>query len=625
LSGIAGIIHLDRRHVTPTELHNMGVAMKHRGVDYISEHVFDHGGLTQCMLYTTHNSFLEKLPFVDVESRISIVADARLDNRSELAGLLVISDKELANLPDSQLLLRAFKKWGSSCAERLQGDFSFAIWDDLNKQLFCCRDHMGINPFYYYHCGDLFIFASEIKAILTNHHIQKKINEERVADYLACIVTEKESTFYQNIYRLPPAHHLSFGKKGFFKNSYWNLSYTQQSTESFENQAEELRELFTRAISNRICSPFEIGSSLSGGLDSSSIVSVAADIFKKEQKNKKLHTFSGIFNTLTECDEREYIDAIIRENRNQIIPHFIPVDAIRPGKLFEHVAEFEDEPFYVPHFFMGYEILKNASKNKVRIFLDGHDGDSAISYGLGLFPELLKKMKFKTAFMESVHIHRSRKQSLIYLLNTGKQIIQRSSILSCLLSRNPPKTPAILSPSFAKQTGIQDRFHDYRKKTNTGGLNEWESHYIGLTTPLQTHAIDFLNRFGSQFHINTTFPFYDPNVLQHCLNLPAESKLHHGLNRYIMRSAIGHLLPNKVFARKYKTDFSQSSRYAFKVNDKKWLEDSKQSIPQDIFTFVDRKVWEESWRQYFDFSVKTPMNIGVIFKSLSLGMWLNKN
>ncbi|GAH07934.1 unnamed protein product, partial [marine sediment metagenome] len=151
----------------------------------------------------------EQLPLVNARGDIVITADARIDNRVELIDILGLGGRYHSQIGDSELILAAYEKWGEECPARLLGDFAFAIWDGRRQILFCARDHFGVKPFCYYHRhGRVFVFASQVKALLTMRQVPHQINEGRIADYLVGDLEgiDKTSTYYQEVYKHPPAH-----------------------------------------------------------------------------------------------------------------------------------------------------------------------------------------------------------------------------------------------------------------------------------------------------------------------------------------------------------------------------------------------------------------------------------
>jgi asparagine synthase (glutamine-hydrolysing) len=178
-------------------------------------------------------------------SNILITANARIDNRDELINKLSLSHFEGQHISDSDLIVASYKKWGEDCPMNLLGDFSFALWDSYNRKLFCVRDPMGVMPFYYYHSHNLFVFASSIAAIIKVPKVPKKINELRVAYYLARIYNDPIITMFKDIVRLPAGHCLSIENGRLRRWSYWELDPKREIKLGSDAEYEEaMREIF---------------------------------------------------------------------------------------------------------------------------------------------------------------------------------------------------------------------------------------------------------------------------------------------------------------------------------------------------------------------------------------------
>jgi asparagine synthase (glutamine-hydrolysing) len=310
MSAIVGLLFFDGRPVEPGLLESMTQPLRHRGPDGISHWQSGPVGLGHCLRHTTPESQHEKLPLSTHDGAFCLTADARLDNRDELLDAL-----RLPMAPDvtsdSALILAAYQKWGGECASRLLGDFAFAVWDAARQQLFCARDHMGVKPFYYYHDAHLFAFATEIKALLALPHVPHRLNEARLADYILSELDDAASTLYAGIERLPPAHSLCVTRDALQPRRYWNLAASFQLPRSSSAEyAEQFRALFEQAVGCRLRSASDIGATLSGGLDSSSIAVMSAEVLRADASTR-LHTFSAVYDQASSSDERPFINAVL--------------------------------------------------------------------------------------------------------------------------------------------------------------------------------------------------------------------------------------------------------------------------------------------------------------------------
>jgi len=349
MSGIAGVYCLDGRSVDRVVLERMAASLAHRGPD--GRGIWTQGSVGFChlMLWTTPESLHEQLPLAHQPGSLALTADARIDNRDELIARLGIQPRE-RQITDSELILGAYDKWGERCPEKLLGDFTFTIWDGRKQEIFCARDHFGVKPFYYYYSDSLFAFASEIKALLCLEEIPRRLNETRVADYLGRTAIDPAHTFYQGIEALLDAHSMAVGHAGRAVRRYWALDPSRElRLASDAAYAEAFREHFTQAVHSRLRSPFAVGALLSGGLDSSSIVCVARDLLG-DHAGQRFHTFSAVFDYLTQCDERLFINAVVA--MGGLEPHYVIGDQLNPWADIDVVLQQQEEPFESPFLFL---------------------------------------------------------------------------------------------------------------------------------------------------------------------------------------------------------------------------------------------------------------------------------
>lgn len=574
MSGIAGIFYRDNRPVYNEQLEKIGKALSHRGPDGISYYLHDSIGLVHCMLHDTPESLFEKLPYQTKDKRFVITFHGRIDNREELCKK-TDWHKPLTETPDSHLILAAYDKWGNGCSEYLLGDFAFAIWDEKEQKLFCARDHMGIKPFYYYLDDKCFVFASEIKGILALPQIPRAMNEERVADYFTSVVIDKESTFYKNISRLSPGHIFIVKAEKITINRFHQFRPTLLQSTTDSEYEEQFREIFADAVRCRLRSNFLIGSYLSGGLDSASIVCTAAGLFA-DLIPSKFQTFSGIFDKLTQCDERKYFLPVIK--RYNLISHQLPIDNINPSVAYKQLMNDEDEPFWAPHVFMSMALLSIARKAGIRVLLDGHDGDSAISHGYSLFTELAlsgKIIQLAKCFEESgVNSQKSTIKKIFQLYWNIYCIKIRGVFLITPFKMGRLEVMNKLNPKFARKTKVKQRLVEQFRFLPVFGQKESLYHYNNITQPMHPYALEFLERIAIKYGIITRYPFFDKRLIEFCLAIPAKQKFQFGMNRSIVRRALSDLLPDEVACRRSKTDFTPSLIHAFSENDNGWLFDS---------------------------------------------------
>lgn len=643
MSAIFGIHYLDDRPVSRMTLEEMAAVLAHRGVD--GSRVWCSGtiGLGHRMLWTTPESLHEVLPLEDSSGHFVITADARLDNRAELISILRTCGRDLGRETDSELILAAYATWGEGCVERLLGDFAFAIWDARMQILFCARDHFGVKPFYYYSSpGRAFTFASEMKGLFSCPDVPCEINETRVADHLAAIFKDNENTFYRDILRLPPAHSMTVSRERVRTRPYWALDRGREvRLKSNGEYAEAFRELFTEAVSCRLRSAFPIGAMLSGGLDSSSITCVARELLA-QNGDPPLSTFSAVFDKVPSCDERQYINAVLAQNN--VKPHFIAGDQRGPLQDMEQMHWHQDQAFFAPNISMVWSIYRTAAKAGVRILLDGHDGDSTVSYGYKYLDELAvdgnwlalsKELRglsrnldepFWPMLRDYVRYYgfnpRFRKSLPMRTLRRFWRAALRRLPRQAGHSSDPLQGRALLNESFAARMGVDERYRTWRKTLSGAARTEREAHYRGLTQPLQSFALEVHNSAAAAFALEPRYPFWDKRLVEFCLALPPEQKLQSGWPRMIMRRAMEGIIPSPVQWRAGKTDFTPSLAYGLRVLDRGHLEGiiNEADLLEPYVNIgalreIDRRILAED-------SQSTPRDLFDLWKIASLAQWL---
>jgi asparagine synthase (glutamine-hydrolysing) len=624
MSGIVGIYFLDGRPVDRANLEGMVETIAHRGADGSGKWHQGAVGLGHRLLWTTPESRQEKLPLADASGDLVITADARVDNREELLAALNFPTGA-AEVTDSQLILAAYEKWGERCPEKLLGDFAFAIWDGRRQALFCARDHIGVKPFYYYHRpGRAFVFASEIKAILSLSEVPRLLNETRVVDYLLPMLEDKIITFYQGIFRLPPGHFMFIERNMITApQPYWELNPHQElRLGSDDAYADSFREIFTEAVRCRLRSAFPVGSLLSGGLDSSSIVGVARKLHSANG-NGRLRTFSMIYEHMPESDERYFINAVLAQG--DLEPQFFYLD--RMGALFDidRLFHYEDEPFWSPDLvsFWG-EVYPAARDQGVRVLLDGSDGDMVVSYGLEYLYELFWRGRWGTMVREASSFGRRFRRPLWRVL--WREILKPSVPEPLrfgwrkLKGRWGDNGLSVINRDFARRLGLARRAAEEWRKPPSAARISRGAHWLGITSGVKPYALEVVDKSIAPFAMEIRYPYFDRRLVEFCLALPAEQKLSQGWNRFIVRRALADLLPPEVRWRTDKGNLSHNFNRGL-LWERERLEDVL-GEPGVIQEYLDMGALRRAYQKFIH---QEPGNDPLtIWKAMTLALWLRQ-
>lgn len=626
MSGITGLFYFDQRPVAADTITRMTDALIHRGSD--AGDIWRQGsvGLGSRMLWTTPESLSENLPLVSDDRKSVITADARLDNRAELINAFGLTGQNSSQITDSALILLAYQKWGTHCPEYLLGDFVFVIWDAIEQHLFAARDHMGLRPFYYHRAREFFAFGSEIKALLTLDAVPCQLNEVRVADFLASLFDDKDITFYEGISRLPPASCLLVKPDVFRTWSYWSLEgITETRLSSDQEYQEAFLDLFSEAVHCRLRSAYPVGSMLSGGLDSSSVATVARD-FLLANGNQDLHTFSAIFDEVKECDERTYIDPILQQGGFD--PHFLHADQIGPLTDIEKILWTQDEAFFSPNRFMHWGLYKLAAQSNVRVLLDGIDGDTTVSHGLTRLIELARTLRWGTLSHEVSAISKRSGRSLLYVWREGvlKSLVPYPVYDAWRSLRKLPISYGIsnptIHPDFADRVGLAERFNYLRRVWLKPDRRELQVHRRQLEWGLHPFVLEGLNKAASYFQIEPRYPFYDKRLVEFCLSLPPSCKLRQGWTRWILRTSLHGSLPPEVQWRPKKTWLGSNFSHGFLAYGRTEIEDIILGDFREIENYVDKQVLSDVYQRYR--ITKSTTDEMYIWTAIVLAIWLQQ-
>ncbi|MCE7698046.1 MAG: lasso peptide isopeptide bond-forming cyclase [Methanobacterium paludis] len=596
MSAITGIFYRDGRSVDPELIKKMNNRLAHRGHDGSSTWCEGPVAFGHQMLFTTPESLHEKLPFEDEESGLVITADARIDNRAELSELLEPDDNK--EVSDSLFILKAYEKWGEDCPDKLLGDFAFAIWDKNNEKLFCARDHMGVKPFYYYLSDDAFFFATEMKALFIIPEVPYKLNDVGLAFYLM-VIEDSKSTFYKDIFSFAPAHSLTIDHNGHKVEEYWEIDAKSEIIlDSEEEYIMAFREIFSEAVKCRLRSAFPIGFELSGGMDSSSIVSIAKKILNEDKKsNLSIKTFSIVYDEFPQSDERYYINSII--NTGGIESILIFGDLISPLEQIETILWYQEQPFFTPFISTKWNVYKKMYENDVRINLGGTGGDNVISYGTNYLQELAFTFKWKKLVRELRGYANRANISFINLFFTKVFFPLIPDYIKRLRPSYNNQKPniSILNKDFAKRVKAKKYLKDIYWEPRQGIHTAKKLHHLLLNSFTDLHIMEVENKSSSAFSIESRFPFLDKRLIEFCYAIPTEMKFKFGWSRYILRVSMEKILPPKNQWRPYKAgvDPVYNRNLLF---EKKRLENIIYSDNKIIKDFIDLEKLQDIYRNF---------------------------
>lgn len=571
MSGITGFIELDGAPAGAARIEAMLATLRRRGPDRQQAWLGGDAAFGHALLATTPEALGDAQPWVHPHTGCVVVCDSRLDNRMQLLRALVI-DREPDLVGDGELLHAAWQRWGRECADHLRGDFAFVIWDPKQRRLFGARDPMGVRPFYLHHApGKRLVFGSSADAVLAHDGVDRRIDEGRIADFL---VGETEGinavcTFFTGAQRLPPAHTLEWNNGHLRQHKYWHPLQDQPSglprteVEWIEAQREQLE----RAVRLRLRSQYPVGSMLSGGLDSSSVVALAGHL-NQLSGNPPFPAFSAINSDDPDCSETEAIRAVLAATRSTgYLVDLKELDTIAPVLL----AWWQDlgEPFD-GNMVLAASVYHAARQAGVRSLMDGVPSDNFFTTS-GYEHAFVKRGRFLSAWRvkrDYLAVYNSSRHAGLrallrlpgglmptYVAALRQRHIQRRE--AAALIRDSP-----IDPGFARRVDLADRYQSYKANmAEHAQLTPDGRVQSSLGVAYITAGIERYNRIASHFGIEPRPPFTDRDLIAFQARVPWWLRLREGRPKWLLRQAMQGLLPSGVAWRRGKEhlggEFSQ--------------------------------------------------------------------
>jgi asparagine synthase (glutamine-hydrolysing) len=501
-------------------------------------------------------------PLSNEDNSIWITFNGCIYNYLELSQALRKKGHRFKTYTDTEVIVHAYEEYGEECVSKFVGMFSFAIWDDRKKMLFCARDRIGVKPFYYTVDNGRLLFASEIKALLAISASKPRVCEKALREYLIFQTTLAEKTLFEGIYRLLPGHTLTANEKGEILSlkKYWDLNFTADHYHTEEYFVDHLRLLLRDAVKIRLRSDVALGAHLSGGLDSSTVVCLAGDL---NGGSDSLLTFTGAFSEGNDFDESEYAK-LVAERIGATYREIRPTaeDFIRD---LPRIIYYMDEPAAGPGVFPQFMVAQLASQH-VKVVLGGQGGDEIFAgyarYLLGYLEECLKGAIEET---ENTTRYAATLATIIPNLPMLKQYIPMITYFwKEGLFEAPEKRYFRLMD---RSTGVRDiyraelfdeallgeDFHTIFNGSDAASfLNRMLYFDLKVHLPALLHVED---RTSMAWGLESRVPLLDHRIAELIASIPPVIKFRGGQPKYLFRKAVKNIVPDEILDRKDKKGF----------------------------------------------------------------------
>lgn len=554
MCGISGIVSMDAKFISIEKIKQMTNAIKHRGPDDEGQWISNNGnvGFGHRRLSIIDLSAQSKQP-MHYEERYTITYNGEIYNYIELKAMLVKYGYKFYTHSDTEVLMALYDFKGEECLSYLDGMFAFAIYDIKKNIIFMARDRFGEKPFHYhYKKGEYFVFGSEMKAIWAIG-IEKKVNQEMIFKYLNNNLTynpeDLSTTFYKDIFRLEHSNYaiLNVNDMNLNIKKYWSLncSVTNNYSESFNDTSEKFREMFMSSVIKRLRSDVPIGSSLSGGLDSSLIV-CAINSLNGDKKNAQ-KTFSARFPGFHK-DESYFQNLVIE--KTGVNAYFTYPNYENIIKDIDKVLTFQEEPFSSSSIMVQYDVFKLAKASDVKVLLDGQGADEYLagyhSFYRTLFFELINSGNFIEFYEQKKQYKNLHKNNTINKQEKNELVHYVKSKIPILLSY----ANKINNKRYSNEFIFNNDFHKtYFKSANYGNdnfSNLNQSLYNSMMKGSMQELLRYADRNSMANSLEVRLPFLDHNLVQFVFNLPSNFKINDGWTKFILRKSFSDILPSQI-------------------------------------------------------------------------------
>jgi asparagine synthase (glutamine-hydrolysing) len=556
MSGIGGFIALDGAPANREWLALMSDALSAYGPDGVGTWCSGTAALLHGQLATTPEEVGKRQPVTDDATQLTLCLDGRLDNRAELFAWLRPREPLPETVPDSNLLLALFKHEGDDCVRRLVGDFSFAVWDQQKRRLFCARSVVGWRTFQWFCDGRLFVFGTDSKVVLAIPAVCRRVNEPLIGEILSLRFSSPTETLWQDIVRLRPGWALAV-QDGPPRHWRWYKGpFAEQELPSDEAYAERFRELFDQSLRACTRASTPVAAQLSGGLDSSSIVCRGTQLYRAGGLAQSIRPVSSVAAGELH-DETQWIQAVegqLNIHSHRVAP--VPYD-------WDNAEEWTRQSMHLP-------IRPNASgplmavcewlqQEGIRVVLTGEGGDDWLNGSLAHWPDLLRRGRWIQLMREGMNAFDPNRPLWRKIGSAG--FVGLKPWLSASHRRdlvNPHLRlgvmPDCIRPNWADRIALPDRLPNEEPLSGLSGFAQIQRSlrydfargYVGFDSALA---------YAASRRVEMRHPFHDRRLTEFIMGVPGDQLLRRGVRKHILREAMRGILPETVRNRSDKAWF----------------------------------------------------------------------
>jgi asparagine synthase (glutamine-hydrolysing) len=558
LSAIAGAVHGTGRDMTAAFLARIAAAAAPRGFDGISQWHDGPAGLIRCHHATTPESVGETQPLTGA-SGATIAFDGRLDNRDDLLAGFGAERERLQHAADAAIALALFDRHGEDFLDLLVGDWALAIWQPGPRRLFCARSPMGWRPFLWTLERDTFAFATEPRALVVGLGLERRLNEGAIGEMLAARFMSDTDTFWRGIQRLSQGGALTF-ERGRVRLRHWHVGpFADHRRLSEAEHVARFNELFDQALVSAMRSTTGVGAHLSGGLDSSSIVSRLTELHRAGRVDRQVAPISARFPGEAQ-DESRYSEAV--EAHTGVAARIVSrarYDVDAAAAWCAETLQLPLRPSLLEGTTSGIELQRALGE---RVLLTGEGGDEWLAGGLGHLPDMLLRgdlpglvREANSQFPRDALYVRLRRTAFLAAAPLVSATHRARFVTPYLVYDTP--MPAWIRPDWAARIGLAERWRSARPPLDPSGFAQ-KQRYAMYAHARRYVGYEPLYAYAERHGVELRHPFHDLRLTTFMMGASGALLRRNGERKYLLREAMRGTLPELVRRRQDKARFVTS-------------------------------------------------------------------
>ena len=611
MCGICGIYDPKSKVSLLNEVKKMNALLHHRGPD--DEGYFENTGITfGHKRLSIIDLYTGKQPIYNEDGTCVIVYNGEIYNYKELRKDLIIKGHRFSTKTDTEVVLHSYEEYGVDCLKSFNGMFAFAIWDMNNQRLFLARDRLGIKPLYYHWDKNRqrLMFASEIKALLVDAKINRKLNPTALIDYMAFQNILDDKTFFDSIKILLPGHKLTVNDGQCNLEPYWQPMFQKKILPKHEDYLQTFRKVLKNSVKRQLMSDVQLGAYLSGGFDSSSVATYASEL-----NGGSLNTFTGYFDESEAFDERIAAMAVA-ENIGAVF-HQVAISQLDfESNIFDIIYHL-DEPKVGPGAFPQYHVSSLVSKH-VKVVLTGHGGDELFCgyplYKMYYFGSLIRR---NPLYLMTLLRNLKPGEGKAAIVNILFPLVRPEMGLGMNLSLDYRKWRNVIGADLIKEVADYnplDTLNSLVSKAPNEILDRIQ--YLYLKTYLPSLFI-VEDKVGMAHSIEARLPICDNEMVDYALSIPFEEKLKGYELKHIVKEAMREKLPKEIY---------RQPKMGFPTPLAKWFKNGLKDFMKKILLdkqCLDRGVFEpDRVKKYLNEHLDGKRNRQhVLWKILNVEIW----